>query len=365
MSGAFLNETAIVKPPSNRPVSSKSPCVATAAEAMENYKGNGAGTWYEDDADAEDTAGRFAFQRLRKTWFTPQVDPRFKLCRDDKFYAIGSCFARGLEHFLAKHNISVESAAPEFAKLQPAKTRVTALGFTNKYNTYSILNELRWALDPNATFPLRSIAQLTETTWYDPHTNPTLNFTGLEETLERRALMQTVTKRIRNCRAVIVTLGLAEAWRDVQTDVFVNCTPLAVAYTLKPSAAPSLFTPEPDRYEFHLTNFAENWANLEAIYALLSRYGHPDFHIVVTVSPVPLMNTFSTMDIVVANTWAKSLLRAVAQEWAGAHPNVDYFPSYEIVQSSDRAATWETDLRHVTGASAQHIMELFLRNYLE
>ena len=135
MSGAFLNETAIVEPPSNRPASRKSSCVATAVEAMENYKGNGAGTWYEDDVDADDTAGRFAFQRLRKTWFTPQVDPRFKLRRDDKFYAIGSCFARGLEQFLAKHNIGIESAAPEFAKLQPAKTRVTALGFTNKYNT--------------------------------------------------------------------------------------------------------------------------------------------------------------------------------------------------------------------------------------
>jgi hypothetical protein len=77
------------------------------------------------------------------------------------------------------------------------------------------------------------------------------------------------------------------------------------------------------------------------------------------------MNTFSTMDIVVANTWAKSLLRAVAQEWAAAHANVDYFPSYEIVQNSDRAAAWEPDLRHVKGAGAQHIMELFLQKYLE
>ena len=77
------------------------------------------------------------------------------------------------------------------------------------------------------------------------------------------------------------------------------------------------------------------------------------------------MNTFSTMDIVVANTWAKSLLRAVAQEWASAHPNVDYFPSYEIVQNSDRAAVWEEDLRHVRGSGAQHIMELFLRKYIE
>jgi hypothetical protein len=55
------------------------------------------------------------------------------------------------------------------------------------------------------------------------------------------------------------------------------------------------------------------------------------------------------MDIVVANTWAKSLLRAVAQEWALAHNNLDYFPSYEIVQNSDRAAAWERNLRHVRG----------------
>jgi hypothetical protein len=181
-----------------------------------------------------------------------------------------------------------------------------------------------------------------------------LEFVGFEETLERRSLMQTVTKRIRNCRAVIVTLGLAEVWRDVKADVFVNRTPI-----------PSLFKTEPDRYEFRLSSFAENLTNLETIHTLLSQYAHPDVHIIVTVSPVPLMNTFSTMDIVVANTWAKSLLRAVAQEWAMAHPNIDYFPSYEIVQNSDRAAVWETDLRHVTGPSVQHIMQLFLRKYME
>ena len=71
------------------------------------------------------------------------------------------------------------------------------------------------------------------------------------------------------------------------------------------------------------------------------------------------------MDVVVANTYGKSLLRTVAQEWAAAHRNVDYFPSYEIVQNSDRAEAWETDLRHVTGAAVQHIMDLFVRKYIE
>jgi len=355
MPGAFLNETTVANRTGNRLALRKSPSVATAAEAMKNYLQNKARTWYrERSVEADDRGGKYAFQRLRETWFTPQIQPKFKLRRGDKFYAIGSCFARGLENSLAGHKIAVESAAPEFAKLQPANKEGSGLGFTNKYNTYSMLNELRWALDPDAEFPRASIVQLTDTTWYDPHTTPMLDFVGFDETLERRALIQTVTKRIKDCRAVILTLGLAEVWRDVKADVFLNCTPI-----------PSLFRTQQDRYEFHLTDFDENLSNLEAIYALLSRYGHPDFHIVVTVSPVPLMNTFSTMDIVVANTWAKSLLRALAQEWASAHPNVDYFPSYEIVQNSDRATVWEHDRRHVKGAGVQHIMDLFLWNYLE
>ena len=354
MAEGTLSKMPLSTSPSQRQPLNKSPYVATTTEAIKNYETNQARTWYRDSANSEDPAGTYAFQRLRQTWFTPKVNPKFKLRRDDKFYAMGSCFARGLENALAAHKITVESAAPEFTKLQPANKEVSGLGFTNKYNTYSILNELRWALDPNAEFPRESIVQLTKTTWDDPHTAPTLEFADLPETLERRALMQAVTKRIENCRAVILTLGLAEVWRDVKADVFINRTPI-----------PSLLETERDRYEFHLTGFAENLANLEAVHALLTQYGHPAVQIVVTVSPVPLMNTFSTMDIVVANTWAKSLLRAVAQEWAAAHANIDYFPSYEIVQNSDRAASWERDLRHVKGAGAQHIMELFLRNYLE
>jgi hypothetical protein len=354
ISGPAVEQSSESRSPNACQCLGQSPHVATAAEVIQNYRENPAAVWYKHSAEPDDSNGKYAFQRLRRHLFTPHVIPKFKLRRNDTFYAIGSCFARGLENCLQSNGIAVESAAPEFSVLQPAKEGTSGLGFTNKYNTYSMLNELRWALDPEAVFPQESIVRLTTTSWYDPHTNPTLSFAGLDETLQRRALMQAVTTRIKNCRAVVVTLGLAEVWRDVRADVYLNCTPI-----------PSLFKSEPGRYEFHLTTFSQNWSNLEAIYDLLVRYGHPDFHVIVTVSPVPLMNTFSTMDIVVANAWAKSLLRAVAQEWAMAHPNVDYFPSYEIVQNSDRAAVWEKDLRHVTGSGVQHIMKLFVRNYIE
>lgn len=335
-------------------VDSRSIYVATSAEVDNNWLQNCANRWYKRGSNPDDLTSDYAYQRLLQKWFIPEIEPKFKLRPQDKFYAIGSCFARGIEHMLVQRRIAVESVAPEFVNLQPVNKEVTGLGFTNKYNTFSILNELRWALDPEAVFPIDSIVQVTESTWFDPHITPTLELAGLQETLDRRAMMQTVSKRIANCRAVIITLGLVEVWRDCEVDVYTNSTP-----------ARSVLKTQPKRYEFHLTSFAQNWANLEAIHALLTRYCHPEVRIVITVSPVPLMATFSKMDVVVANTYGKSLLRAVAQEWAAAHVNVDYFPSYEIVQNSNRAAVWERDLRHVTGAGVQHIMELFLRNYLE
>ncbi len=328
--------------------------VARSTEVDNNWLENRANRWYKAGSSPDDGAGHYAFQRLRQKWFTPRIAPKFKFVRGDKFYAIGSCFARGIEHALTGRGVAVESIAPEFAKLQPVNEEVTGLGFTNKYNTFSILNELRWALDPEAAFPLDSIFQVTESTWFDPHCTPTLELAGFSETFNRRALMQTVAKRVAHCRGLIITLGLVEVWRDCETDVYTNSTPIR-----------SVLKPNPNRYEFHLTSFAENWDSLESIHGLLTRYGHPDLRIVITVSPVPLMATFSKMDVVVANTYGKSLLRTVAQEWAAAHENVDYFPSYEIVQNSDRSAVWETDLRHVKGAAVQHIMDLFLRKYLE
>jgi hypothetical protein len=353
MSQASIGEQAVRVSRDTAPSNRESVYVATGAEALKNWQQNRANRWYKDGADPNDLTGDYAFQRLRQTWFTPKIDPKFKFRADDKFYAIGSCFARGLEWALANHKIAVESAAQEFARLQPVNKEPSGLGFINKYNTFSILNELRWALDPDSVFPVESIAQVTEDTWFDPHTNPSLELAGFEETLERRLLMQKVTKRIENCSGIIITLGLVEVWRDIRTDVYLNHAPV-----------PLLLKSHRQRYEFHVTSFGQNWRNLEAIHAVLSRYGHPDFRIVITVSPVPLMTTFSTMDVVVANSYAKSLLRAVAQEWAAAHDNVDYFPSYEIVQNSDRAAAWESDLRHVRGAGAEHIMELFLQAYL-
>jgi len=353
MSGAFLNEITVANPPSKRPALTKSPYVANAAEALKNYTRNTARTWYKEGVDPNDQTGKYAFQRLRQIWFTPELDPKFKLRPEDKFYAIGSCFARSIEKALLRLEMEVLSAAPEFSSFETVNKDVTSLGFTNKYNTFSIYNELLWALDPQAQCPRASNVDVGNGLFVDPHISPMLHLAGAEETWRRRSLIQIVNQRVAQCQIIIITLGLIEVWRDTLTDTFINATPI-----------PELFRACPDRYELHVSNFSQNQANLERIHELLERFGHPDMQIVVTVSPVPLIATFSNQDVVVANTYSKSLLRTVAQEWAAKHENVHYFPSYEIVQNSDRSGTWGPDLRHVKEEMRNHIMDLFVQNYL-
>ena len=323
----------------------------TTAKVDRNFS-NPYSRWHKKGALPYQTDGKLASRRLRQPLFTPAIRPGFQLQREDKLFAIGSCFARGIESALIGQKMDVLSRTTEFDSF-PAANNETRLGFTNKYNTFSIYNELRWALDPTTEFPHESLVDIGDGLFYDPHTNPALQLASLKETIHRHQIIESVTRRIVQCRVVIITLGLAEVWRDKIADVFLNHTPI-------PEARRS----HPDRYEFHITNFAQNLSNLERVHTLLSRFGHPDVQIVVTVSPVPLMATFSGEDVVIANTYSKSVLRTAAQEWAAAHKNVHYFPSYEIVQNSDRLVTWEEDLRHVKGEVTRHIMRLFLRHYL-
>ena len=245
---------------------------ATTRQARENFEGNKFSRWHRKDAVPEEADGKLAFQRLRKPLFTPSIRPGFKMRREDKLFAIGSCFAPWRRGSVARtKNGGIASAAPELASFRPSAKGLTGLGCTNKYNTYSIYNELRWALDSEARFPRDSIVDVGTGLYYDPHTNPDLPLADLNETLRRRSIIQLVSSRIAQCRVVIITLGLAEVWRDKIADTFINTTPI-----------PEALRNHADRYEFQVSDFGQNLTNLEQVHALLSQFGHPDFHIVVT-----------------------------------------------------------------------------------
>lgn len=292
-----------------------------------------------------------AWNRLNKPFFEPHINPEFVITPDDRLFAIGSCFARGVEGALAARGFTVESITTEFDHFNVAAKASTPLGFTNRYTPESIANQLEWALDPRAEFPVDALVKAREGEWFDPHSTPVFGRGDWETTLEQRRLLTQLTRRVARCRVVVVTLGLIETWYDTVTGLYTNTTPPLVPKFL-------------DRFRFHVLEYRQVIDALGRIHGLIADHGHPDAQIVVTVSPVPLMATFTGKDVVTANTYSKSVLRAAAEEWTSRHQNVHYFPSYEIVVNADRGLAWEHDGRHVRTELVRHIMGTFASRYL-
>ena len=69
--------------------------------------------------------------------------------------------------------------------------------------------------------------------------------------------------------------------------------------------------------------------------------------IIFTVSPIPLNFTFSNRDVVIANKYSKSVLRAAVENFID-DKNCFYFPSFEIVQDCvGWPNSYKEDKRHV------------------
>ena len=73
--------------------------------------------------------------------------------------------------------------------------------------------------------------------------------------------------------------------------------------------------------------------------------------IIFTLSPVPLKYTASSLSIREANNLSKSTLLVALQQLILNRPDIDYFPSYEVVQSLTEQldkSVWQVDGRHVS-----------------
>jgi len=325
----------------------------TGNEALDWLQRNPASVWYEEKGAGDRDGGWLAAKRLGLPVFRPWVQPRFRVRKVDHVFAIGSCFARGIEMALTSRGFTVDSLTSAFDQERLRRTDVRARGTMNKYNIPAMRQEIEWALVPDKEWPADCLVPLGDGTWFDTQSAPFLEFAHFEKAVERRRRVQQVVRELTHCRVVILTLGMAEAWKDKRSGLVMNSSPLA-----------EMVRREPDRYAFHVLDYSENWESLETIHRILSAYGHPEYQIVVTVSPQPLFATFSPQDIVVANAFSKAMLRTLAGTWEARHDNVHYFPSYEIVMNSAPALVWQADRRHVTGELAHAIVDCFVRNYV-
>jgi thioredoxin-like negative regulator of GroEL len=264
----------------------------------------------------------------------PGLHARFRLVHGEKIFTIGSCFARNIERSLEIRGFEVVTrkiAAPdrEFEEFGPE--------ILNNYGVPSIFNELSWALDPATPFDEdRGFAEVMPGRYIDLHVPRGIRPTDLRTVLARRETITAITRRVVDCRVVVMTLGLSEVWYDNDAGTYLNM------------AAPrSLIARDPERFQLHVLRYAETLEHLRKIVRLLGRFCRPDQRILLTVSPVPLAATHTKRDVLVANCYSKSVLRVAADEIIAENAHIDYFPSYESITLSERATAWRDDLHHV------------------
>ncbi|HXP74970.1 MAG TPA: GSCFA domain-containing protein [Stellaceae bacterium] len=293
-------------------------------------------------------------------FYEPILAPRFRLKPGSRIFTIGSCFARNIEEHLAPLGFDVPMSSFGVPESEwPIRPFARRAGILNKYTPASMLQEVLHALaamkDPGAIdlltdsllFPLRNgmVIDL-ELGGYIPVTH--------QRARERRRQVFDVFRRAFDADCVIITLGLIECWFDAQRRRSLQETPNTPA--LRRAA---------ERFRFKLLDHAEVLEMIRALTRCLLETGNTAKRILMTVSPVPLTGTFSGMDVVIANSYGKSVLRAVAQLIRDEFDQVDYFPSYEMVMMSNEKSVWEHDLMHVTDQFVRRIVGTFVKNYVE
>jgi hypothetical protein len=221
------------------------------------------------------------------------------------------------------------------------------------YNPASLLLEARIAfsldnLPDRSVFPCKKNGQ---NVYQDPYRR--LVFADSEAKLiELRTEMDHgIRTAFEDAEAFVFTLGLTEAWWDKSNKLALCADP---DYG-NPDSKSSCF--------FQNMNFADCYNAMESLITLINDKRGSSIPIFLSVSPIPLARTFRNVDVVIANSNSKSILRTVAAEICEKYQNVIYFPSYEICMN-DQDSFCKTDGRHVNSYKVQSIIKFFRDSYL-
>jgi len=287
----------------------------TPEEALANARGR------PSHRIAEKTDARF-----RSGSIFPEIEPSFSIAPGDKIFSIGSCFARHIETALNDRYL-IPTRNIRFPKAEwPHEFN----GLLNEYNAGTIAQRINRALSgegygESATAPSGD--------GFIDLLLPAQISVPLPRLLERRGEIDAVYTHLRTSEMTIITLGLVEAWYDRSCSLFLNRFPPL-----------SGLRSDDDRYRLIVLDVERTYRLLEPAIGALIESGLKK--ILVTVSPVPLHTTFTGQDCSIANSFSKSTLRVVADMLTRRFPEVDYFPSFEIVTFGG-AAVYHDDNVHV------------------
>ena len=276
-----------------------------------------------------------------------------RLAPSDRVATAGSCFAQHIGTNLAARGASYMDAepAPEGWSHEDARRHgfgIFSARYGNIYTSRQLLQLTEEALDRRVP----EIRVWEKAGRFFDALRPSVDPAGHADESAvlrlRDSHLAAVRRLLTELDVLVFTLGLTETW-EANGD--------GTAYPVAPGTLAGEF--DPARYRFLNLRYTDIHADMTAFRALL-REINPAARMILTVSPVPLTATASGEHVLVASSYSKSVLRAVAADLAADHDDVVYFPSYEIIASHPgRAMFFNPDLRSVNLVGVDYVMRHF------
>ncbi len=292
-------------------------------------------------------AGLFGYDTL---WAS-----KWSLPKDARFATFGSCFAQHISRALMSRGMNWYNGEPAPGKTPDHIARKYNYGVFSARtgNIYTAAQLLIWAELASGARGAESIEY-----WQDPKgrwhdlLRPKIEPDGFASEDEAQASVASTARAFARCitesDVFVFTLGLTEGWINTKT---------GQSYSICPGTGVGTFDPE--AHEFHNYTYPEIAEGLEAALNIL-REMNPKLHVLLTVSPVPLVATASGDHVLVATQYSKSVLRAVAGHSAQTNEDVDYFPSYEVIAApSSRGTFFEPNMRSIASQGVDLVMKHF------
>jgi hypothetical protein len=282
---------------------------------------------------------------------------KFQLNATSKIATAGSCFAQHIARYLAKSGLSTyiaENAHPlsvEFGG-EVESYKLFSARYGNVYTARQCLEMFQqatglrpmiedFAEDDNRTYDL-----------LQPNAVPHGFVNRNEARADRRFHLACVRRMFETADVFVFTLGLTEAWCH---------TKQGHTYPVCPGTARGQY--DPHEHQPHNFTHSEVLADLHALVAGLTEI-NPALKVILTVSPVPLVATYTDQNVLVASSYSKSVLRAACGELQRQYTHVQYFPSFEIVGHVASFGQYlATDLREVAERGVSHVMRSFFATF--
>jgi hypothetical protein len=281
-----------------------------------------------------------------------------RISRTARVVSAGSCFASNIRRYLQKEGFNyliTENMHPMLAATNPAYYERLGFGnFSACYGNVYTAHQLEQLIErAYGRFRPAEDRWRTPDGIVDPF-RPRHPFPAQSDAEFDRLQAQhfaAVRRALEEADFFIFTFGLTEAWRSRDD---------GAVYPVCPGTVAGEF--DPARYEF--VNFDVDQTFL-AVEGFVSRFRamNREAHIILTVSPVPLVATATDEHVLTATTYSKSVLRVVAQRASERLERVSYFPSYEIITGPHAGGRYfAADRRTVTEEGIAHVMRLFLKH---